>query len=66
MDAIHGAAEIHGAGAERVAGTAGHLARQIRLARDHFRRRSQSGHSAFLVIDCTPDQVKPSRPTPMP
>ena len=26
----------------------------------------QSGHSAFLLIDWVPDQVKPSRPTPMP
>src|SRR5882724_13054766 len=30
VDAIHGAAEIHGAGAKRVAGTAGHVTRQVR------------------------------------
>src|SRR3954452_16186337 len=29
VDAVDGAAEIHGAGAKRVAGAAGHLARQI-------------------------------------
>src|SRR5207237_4646875 len=39
VDAILAGAEIHGARAERVAGTAGHEARQIRLARDHFGRR---------------------------
>src|SRR4051812_26459114 len=39
MDAIDGAAEIHRAGAERVAGAAGHVARQIGLALDHFRGR---------------------------
>src|SRR6478736_4183570 len=39
VDAIDGGAEVHGAGAERVAGSAGHDARQIGLAGDHFRRR---------------------------
>src|SRR3954471_23749007 len=39
MDAIYRGAEVERAGAERVAGTAGHEARQIGLARDHFRRR---------------------------
>src|ERR1700754_1747814 len=39
MYAIHCAAEVHGAGAERIAGPTGHEARQIGLARDHFRRR---------------------------
>ncbi len=39
VDAIHRAAEIHRAGTERIAGTAGHLTRQIGLARDHFRGR---------------------------
>ena len=34
-----GVAEIHGARAERIARAAGHEARQIRLARDHLRRR---------------------------
>ena len=26
----------------------------------------EAGHSDFLVIVCVPDQVKPSRPIPMP
>src|SRR3954470_11585963 len=39
VNAIHGGAEVERAGAERVAGTAGHEARQIGLARDHLRRR---------------------------
>src|SRR5258707_14507120 len=39
VDAIDGGAEIHRAGAERVAGSAGHEARQIRLTGDHLRRR---------------------------
>src|SRR5436190_11657068 len=39
VDAINGAAEIHGAGAERIAGAASHPARQIRLPLDHLRRR---------------------------
>jgi hypothetical protein len=34
VDAIHRAAQIHGAGAERVVGAAGHEARQIGLALD--------------------------------
>src|SRR5712672_4465518 len=34
MDAIDGGAEIHCAGAERIARSAGHEARQIRLSRD--------------------------------
>src|SRR5262252_2201013 len=38
VNAIDGAAEIERAGAERIAGAAGHLARQIRLTMDHFRR----------------------------
>src|SRR5262249_2290013 len=38
-DAVARAAEIHGARAERVAGTAGHETRQVRLAMDHLRRR---------------------------
>src|SRR6266404_8828001 len=37
VDAIDGGAEIHRARAERVAGSAGHEARQIRLPRDHLR-----------------------------
>src|SRR5436305_1257322 len=36
VDAVDGGAEIHRAGAERVAGTAGHEARQIGLALNHF------------------------------
>src|SRR6201987_1252966 len=36
VNAILGAAEIHGPRAERIAGGAGHLARQIRLALDHL------------------------------
>ena len=39
VDAIDGRTEIHRAGAERVAGAAGHEARQIGLALDHFGRR---------------------------
>src|SRR5262245_4600195 len=39
VDAIHRAAEIHAAGAHRVAVAAGHEARQIGLALDHLRRR---------------------------
>ena len=39
VDAVDGVAEIHGAGAERIAGAASHEARQIGLARDHLRRR---------------------------
>ena len=39
VDAVDGVAEIHGARAERVAGAAGHEARQVWLALDHFRRR---------------------------
>ena len=38
MDAIFGAAELHGARAERIAGAAGGHARQIRLTCDHFLR----------------------------
>ena len=48
VDAIDGAAEIHGAGAERVAGAAGHEARQIGLAGEHVAGGCQSGHSALL------------------
>ncbi len=39
VDAVDGAAEIHGAGAERVLRAAGHEARQIGLALHHFRGR---------------------------
>ena len=39
MNAILAGAEIHGARAQRIAGAARHEARQIGLARDHFRRR---------------------------
>jgi len=39
MNAINCIAKIHGAGAERIARAAGHEARQIRLALDHFRWR---------------------------
>src|ERR1700756_317545 len=39
VDAVDGGSEIHGAGAERIAGAAGHEARQIGLALDHLRRR---------------------------
>src|SRR5215468_3921151 len=39
VDAVFARTEIHGAGAERIAGTAGDEARQIGLARDHLRRR---------------------------
>src|SRR6476620_4073553 len=38
VNAIDRGAEIHGAGAERIARPAGHPARQIRLALDHFLR----------------------------
>src|SRR6516225_6970023 len=40
MNAVDRRAEIHGARAEWIAGTAGHEPRQIRLALDHFRRRA--------------------------
>src|SRR5579862_3951721 len=43
VDTIDGGAEIHRARAERVAGSAGHEARQIRLTRDHLRRRRPVG-----------------------
>src|SRR6476660_3225442 len=39
VNAIYGGAEIHRPRPERVAGTAGHEARQIGLARDHLGRR---------------------------
>src|ERR1700761_7689811 len=39
MDAVDGSAKIHRASAERVAGTTGHEAWQIGLARDHLRWR---------------------------
>ena len=38
MDAIDGSTQVHRAGAERIARSAGHETRQIRLALDHFRR----------------------------
>src|SRR5580692_980984 len=40
VNAIDGAAEIHGARAERIAGTARHEPRQVGLALNHFRRRA--------------------------
>jgi hypothetical protein len=39
MNAVLAGAKIHGAGAKRIAGATRHEARQIRLARHHFRRR---------------------------
>src|SRR5262249_14275987 len=39
VEAVHRVAEIHCARSERVARAAGHEARQIGLALDHFRRR---------------------------
>src|SRR4029079_6068741 len=39
VDAIDRAAEIHRPRTERIAGAAGHVARQIGLAGDHFRGR---------------------------
>ena len=39
MNAVHAGAEIHRPRAERIAGAAGHEARQIGLARDHLGRR---------------------------
>ena len=39
VNPVDAGAEIHGARAERIAGAARHEARQIGLARDHFRRR---------------------------
>ena len=39
VDAVHGRAEIHGARTERITGAAGHEARQVGLALDHFGRR---------------------------
>src|SRR3981081_4436030 len=39
MNAILAGAEIHRAGAKRIAGATGHETRQIVLARDHFHRR---------------------------
>ena len=35
-------------------------------ARAYLQDGVQSGHSAIRVTECEPDQVKPSRPTPMP
>jgi len=43
VDAIDRGAKIHGARTERIAGAAGHEARQIRLALNHFRRRAPIG-----------------------
>src|SRR5204863_5856190 len=43
VNAVDGAAEIERAGAERVAGTAGHEARQVGLAGDHLRWRIPVG-----------------------
>src|SRR5215203_6466307 len=40
MDAVERAAEIHGAGAERVLGAARHVARQVGPAADHLGRRA--------------------------
>src|SRR5215470_178865 len=39
VDAVNGIAEVHGAGPQRVTRAAGHKARQVRLALQHFRRR---------------------------
>src|ERR1019366_6806383 len=39
MNAVSAGAEIHGARAKRIPRAARHETRQIRLARDHFRRR---------------------------
>src|SRR5262249_57107533 len=39
VDPVNGPAEIHRARAERITRAAGHPARQIRLARNHLRRR---------------------------
>src|SRR5580698_2102449 len=43
VDAIDGLAEIQRTGAQGIAGTAGHEARQIRLALDHLRWRTPVG-----------------------
>src|SRR6476619_4362968 len=43
VDAVDGGAEIHRPRAERIAGTAGHEAWQIGLARDHLRWRMPVG-----------------------
>src|SRR5690242_19854989 len=43
VDAVDGGAEIHRAGAERIARPARHEARQIGLALDHLRRRRPVG-----------------------
>jgi len=59
-------AEIECAGAERIAFAAGHEARQIGLALDHFRRRIPIRPFRHLADAFGPFQVKPSRPTPMP
>src|SRR6476660_7068751 len=40
VNAVHRAAEIHGPGAQRVAGAAGHKACQIRLPAKHLDRRN--------------------------
>src|ERR1700688_5064245 len=48
VNAIHGSAKIHGVSAKRIAGTAGHLPREIRLTRDHFRRRGPIRPLRFL------------------
>ena len=66
VDAVDRLAEIHGAGAERIAGSAGHEARQIGLALDHLRRRMPVRPFGLAGDLQQAGQVKPSRPTPMP
>src|SRR5215470_16132438 len=51
MDAVDRVAEIHRAGAERVARTTCHPTRQVGLARNHFRRRCPVGPFR-LARDC--------------
>src|SRR5262249_48021100 len=56
VDAIDSRADIQGSRAERIARTAGHPARQIGLARDHFRRRRPVRPLCLLadVVNATP------------
>src|SRR3974390_2507512 len=48
VDAVDGGSEIHGAGAERIAGAAGHEARQVGVACDALRRWGPVG--PFLLV----------------
>src|SRR5664279_5769239 len=59
VDAVHGAAEIHGARAERIARAAGHESRQIRLALDHFLRRDPIRPLGFALdlLDAGPGEA---------